>query len=289
MNVAVKIPTVNYHLWKPCNMSCGFCFATFQDIGRQMLPKGHLGREGCVAVVESLARAGFQKINFAGGEPLLCPWLADLVVLAKGLGLTTSVVTNGSQITGQWLESLGRTLDWAALSIDSVDPATLLRTGRTTRSGPMTEDDYLGRIALLKEHGVRTKVNTVVTRSNLKEDLARFTVRAHPERWKLLQVLPVEGQNDALVDHYTVSLSEFEVFVRSCRWIEYYGIKVVPENNEQMTGSYAMVDPAGRFFDNVSGSHTYSRPIPEVGAGVAYGDVSVSRRKFLARDGMYDW
>ena len=32
-----------------------------------------------------------------------------------------------------------------------------------------------------------------------------------------------------------------------------------------MTGSYVMVDPAGRFFDNTSGYHTYGRPILEGG------------------------
>ena len=63
------IPSVNYHLWKPCNMRCRFCFATFQDIPAEVLPKGHLGRDGSLSVVESLAGAGFRKINFAGGEP----------------------------------------------------------------------------------------------------------------------------------------------------------------------------------------------------------------------------
>ena len=289
MSVATEIPTVNYHLWKACNMKCGFCFATFQDIEPQVLPKGHLGRDACLAVVESLARAGFQKINFAGGEPTLCPWLPDLITLAKKNGLTTSIVTNGSRITENWLESLNGTLDWATLSIDSVDPGMLLRTGRTTRHGPMNECDYLRVIGILTQHGVRIKVNTVVTRSNLKDDLTGFIIRACPERWKLLQVLPVEGQNDALIGQYEVSSDEFENYVESSRRVETLGISVVPENNELMTGSYVMVDPAGRFFDNVSGTHTYSRPIVEAGVEEAYGDVSVDRSKFLTRGGLYDW
>ena len=289
MNLSAKIPSVNYHLWKPCNMRCGFCFATFQDIERQFLPKGHLGRDGCLEVVESLARAGFRKINFAGGEPMLCPWLAELITLAKRLGMTTSVVTNGSRVTEDWLKSLEGALDWTALSVDSVDPATLLRTGRTTLSGPISEAEYFDRVTMLHKHGVRTKVNTVVTRDNLGEDLTGFILRAQPERWKLLQVLSIEGQNDGLVDRYAVSLSEFDCYVRWCRRVEAYGIKVVSENNEQMTGSYAMVDPAGRFFDNVSGAHSYSRPILDVGAEEAYQDVLISSQKFIARDGLYDW
>ena len=64
MSIVTKVPSVNYHLWRPCNMKCHFCFATFQDIDPQILPKGHLGRENCLIVVHSLAQAGFQKINF---------------------------------------------------------------------------------------------------------------------------------------------------------------------------------------------------------------------------------
>ena len=289
MSITIKIPSVNYHLWKPCNMRCGFCFAPFEDIGSQILPKGHLGREDCLVVVESLAQAGFQKINFAGGEPTLCPWLPDLINRARELGLITSIVTNGSRITAEWMDSLNGRLDWTALSVDSVDPDTLLRTGRTTRSGPMSENDYLRVVHILREHGVRIKVNTVVTRSNLKEDLTDFIVKARPERWKLLQVLPVKGQNDDAVDPYLVSSAEFERYVQLSRRAEAYGITVVPESNDLMTGSYVMVDPAGRFFDNVSGAHTYSQPIVVVGVKEAFRQVLVDSRKFLARDGLYDW
>ena len=289
MSVATKIPSVNYHLWRPCNMRCGFCFATFQDIDPHILPKGHIGREDCLTVVESLAQAGFQKINFAGGEPTLCPWLPDLIRRAKELGLTTSVVTNGSRITTEWMGQLNGSLDWAALSVDSVDPNTLLSIGRTVRSGPISADDYLRAIDVLRRHGVRIKVNTVVTRLNLSEDMTDFILESRPERWKIFQVLPVVGQNELKVGEFEITDDEFDGYVRRSRRIEKHGVRVVPESNDLMTGSYAMVDPAGRFFDNVAGSHTYSRPIIKVGVEEALKQVSVDAAKFLSRDGLYEW
>ena len=289
MTTANDIPSVNYHLWKPCNMKCGFCFATFQDIQRDILPKGHLDRERSIPLVESLSLAGFRKINFAGGEPTLCPWLPDLIYRAKELDLTTSLVTNGSCLSARWLDRIQGSLDWAALSIDSVDPNTLHRIGRTTRSGPMSERDFLDAIGVLRDYGVRLKINTVVTRANLHENLADFIIEAHPERWKLLQVLPLEGQNDRTVDSYLNSAGDFNHYVQNIQRVEEYGIRVVPEGNDLMTGSYVMVDPAGRFFDNVAGCHTYSRPILDVGVEGALKDVSVDAAKFLARDGLYNW
>ena len=270
-------------------MKCRFCFAAFQDIGADELPKGHLRREDCMLVVERLALAGFEKINFAGGEPTLCPWLPDLMRLAKDAGLTTSLVTNGSRITPEWLDDTAGCLDWIALSIDTVDPAKLVMLGRTIRSGPMGELDYLYVAALLKQRGIRLKINTVVTRVNWEENLTDFIIQAHPERWKLLQVLLVAGQNDWAVGDLLVTAEQFSRYVDRNRSVEPMGIRVVPESNDLMTGSYVMVDPAGRFFDNVAGMHTYSRPINEVGVDPALQDISIDPYKFRLREGRYDW
>ena len=67
------------------------------------------------------------------------------------------------------------------------------------------------------------------------------------------------------------------------------GIVVVPEDNVLMRGSYVMVDPAGRFFDNVQGRHNYSKPILDVGVEEALQNVAIDRRLFLRRGGSYDW
>ena len=203
--------------------------------------------------------------------------------------MTTAVVTNGSLISHEWLNRLDGGLDWAALSIDSVNPETLLRTGRTTRSGPMSADDYLLTIGILRGSNIRIKVNTVVSRANLNEDMADFIIDASPDRWKLLQVLPVTGQNDSSIGDLLVSAEEFRRYVERNRRVEEHGVTVVPETNDLMTGSYVMVDPAGRFFDNVSGFHTYSRSILEVGVEQALKEVSVDAGKFLSRSGLYAW
>ena len=97
------------------------------------------------------------------------------------------------------------------------------------------------------------------------------------------------GQNGSRVDDHLVSAEEFWGYVGNNRRVEEHGITVVPEDNDLMTGSYVMVDPAGRFFDNAAGSHTYSRPILEVGVEQALAEVSVDSGKFLSRSGIYAW
>lgn len=286
-----KVPSVNFHLWEPCNMRCGFCFATFQDVKRDMdLPKGHLPEKDCISVVERLAEAGFEKINFAGGEPTLCSWLPNLIRRAKEHGMVTSIVTNGSRITDQWLDGLNGSLDWIALSIDTVDPEKLKRLRRALRgTDPITEKGYLRIVSDIKRHKIRLKINTVVTSETWQEDFTDFIRSAKPERWKLLQALPVKGQNDAHIADFVLTSEQFEAYVQRNRIVENGSIAVVPEANEMMTESYVMIDPAGRFFDNAQGIHNYSKPILEVGVKEALRGISINPERFIERGGQYDW
>ena len=272
-------------------MKCGFCFATFQDVKRDMkLPKGHLPEEDCILVVDRIAEFGFEKINFAGGEPTLCPWLPDLIAREKEHGMVTSIVTNGSRITDQWLNDLNGSLDWIGLSIDTVDPEKLKRLGRAIGGKvPITEKEYLNIIGEIKRYKIRLKINTVVTSVTWEEDFTQFIRLAKPERWKLLQALPVKGQNDVHIDDFIITPAQFEAYVQRNCIVEDDGISVIPESNEAMTESYVMIDPAGRFFDNVQGSYRYSEPILKVGVGEALKQVLIDPERFRQRGGEYDW
>lgn len=289
--LSAKVPSVNFHLWEPCNMDCGFCFATFQDVKEEMnLPKGHLPEEKCLLLVDQISEFGFEKINFAGGEPTLCPWLPKLITQAKEHGMTTSIVTNGSRITDQWLDNLNGSLDWIGLSIDTVDPEKSVRIGRAVAGKiPITEERYLDIIGKIKRHGIRLKINTVVNSVNWEEDLTPFIELAKPERWKLFQVLPVKGQNDGHFADFEITTKQFEAYVQRNRIVEDYGINIVPESNEAMTESYVMIDPAGRFFDNSKGFYKYSDPILKVGIEEALKQVSINNERFRQRGGRYDW
>ena len=286
-SITNEVTTVNYHLWKSCNMSCGFCFATFLDLPPQAAT--YLPQDDSIHLITLIAEVRFLKINFAGGEPTLCPWLPELIRHAKSLGLTTSVVTNGSRITEAWLDKLAGSLDILAISIDSVDAETQRKIGRTVKGkSPMTRADYLSIGESAKARGMRLKVNTVVNRHNVAEDFRPFIKAMGPERWKIFQALPVEGQNDFHFDKFAIGRDEFDLYVSRNRPVEREGIRVVPENNEAMTGSYMMIDPLGCFFDNTKGKHTYSRPILSVGARTALAEIRVYPDRFIDRGGLYE-
>lgn len=284
-----KIPSVNFHLWEPCNMRCKFCFARFQDVKESVLPAGHLPKEQAIQIVLGLAKAGFQKITFAGGEPMLCPWLPELIKTAKQSGMTTMVVTNGSKLNDLFLEQNQGYLDWIVISIDSLSPETSLAAGRAVGGkNPLSIDFYKSIIEKIKQQGYHLKINTVVNRFNIDEDMNEFIRFAKPKRWKVFQALPMLGQNDHFIGALEISEEEFCDFIKRHQHLSVI-TSLVPESNIKMKGSYVMVDPAGRFFDNVQGYHHYSRPILEVGIGKALMEVDFDFQKFTSRGGIYDW
>lgn len=288
VGAATLPPSVNYHLWAPCNMRCRFCFAPFQDVVSEILPKGHLPREESLRLTATLATR-FAKVSFAGGEPTLCRWLPDLVRTAKEHGATTMLVTNGSRLP-QIVEQLRGVLDWVAISVDSASESSLVQLGRAVRGrAALPRERYVELAGMVRNAGMRLKINSVVTSLNASEDMSDFIRELRPERWKVLRVLPVEGQNDGRVEPLLCGNTEFANFVERHQCLEADGIAVVPEDNEDMRGSYAMVDPAGRFFDNASGGHSYSAPILRSGLDAAWSQVNFSMDRFLDRGGVYDF
>jgi len=281
-----KPPSVNFHLWKPCDMRCRYCFAVFDDV-LPVLPRGHLAKEDALEVTRRLARA-FRKVSFAGGEPLLCPWFPELVQAAKAEGAVTMIVTNGGRFLERFHELAG-SLDWVAVSIDSASEATHLSHGRALRGRtPLTPAHYQQIAARAAAAGIRLKVNTVVTLVNAGEDLAPLLRALRPARWKALRVLPVRGQNDERVEPLICSDAQFQGFIERHRALA-AELDLAAEDNDDMRGSYAMVDPAGRFFDNVEGEHRYSAPILQSGLEAAWSEVRFSMERFLGRGGDYDF
>lgn len=274
------VPAVNYHLLLTCNMACGHCFAA-------NLSKNRLSDADAAKMVQMVANARFEKINFAGGEPMLHPGLDSLIRVAKECGMTTSVVTNGTQITDQWLDEISKHLDWIALSIDSPRLETHAASGRADRNGPISPDRYLEMCGAIRRRGIRLKINTVVTIHNHGEVMAGFVSDARPERWKIMRALPVSGQNDHNLEPFEITGAQFDAYVK--RNIPVEGVTIVLEDNDLMTGSYIMIDPMGRFIDNTKGRYDYSQPILQVGIRDALKEVTVDHTKFAKRGGYYDW
>lgn len=286
-----KIPlAVNWHFWPWCNYGCKFCFARFEDIPRaDRLPK-----EIAITVPEMLAEAGADKITFVGGEPTLCPYLEDLLIASKRAGLTTCIVSNATGLTEEFLDRCGHLIDWIGLSIDASNDELHVEIGRGLRSDlARASSHHLVEAKAAWERcssrGIRMKLNTVVCRPNLDDDMTDLVLELRPERWKIFEVLPVKGQNDGDVEPLLLREGEFQTWVERHAHVAEHGIQFVPESNDLMRGSYAMMDALGRFYSNIDGGHSYGPSILDVGVLNAWEKNCFLEDRFHERGGVYEW
>src|SRR5205807_110874 len=114
-------------------------------------------------------------------------------------------------------------------------------TGRTAGRHVPTPQHYLSLCEQVHDQGMYLKVNTVVHRANWLEDMSELIAAARPQRWKLMQVLQIGGQNSDGVGPLLISDAQFDTFVQRHMRLASRGIAVVPERNADMIGSYAMV------------------------------------------------
>ena len=75
-----------------------------------------------------------------------------------------------------------------------------------------------------------------------------------PERWKVFQVLHIEGQNDRHFNELSITDAEFSYF-KSINQEWPRGTKTVFERNKDMIGSYFMLSPGGMVFSNRDGTN----------------------------------
>ncbi len=275
--------TANLHITSACNYRCVFCYAVFPGL------RAARGPEEWIDVIRLLAAAPpllgrykIDKLTFAGGEPTLVPYLPELLRTTRDAGFVSSLVTNGTGISVALLEACADYLDWVALSIDSPNEDTNALLGRG--NGDHVAQTLAAAALLRRYPRIRIKLNTVVTSLNWQEDFHHLVRHVGPERWKVLQATRIEDQNGETIAPYQVKAEQFAAFCR-----RHADLNPISEREDDIKGSYLMIDPERRFFGNSSGRHVYSEPILRVGVEEAVRQVGWSPDAFVARGGSYEW
>jgi radical S-adenosyl methionine domain-containing protein 2 len=281
---------INWHITEACNYSCKYCYAKWEKLDVELIHDSEKIRQLLESVYkyfnESKASKGFAfdslRLNLAGGEPLLYPdEVLRVIEIARQLGFKTSIITNGSCscLDESLMQALAPSLSVLGISLDSVEVMANHNIGRADRHGRVIN---IGRLIETVAAGRRLnpslqlKINTVVNAINWREDMGQVIADFAPDKWKIFRMLPT------VTDALSTSADEFKAFVM--RHLE-LGSLIQAEDNTDMTESYIMIDPHGRFFQNAEEKkgYQYSQPIVEVGAEVAFSQVAWSSEKFCSR------
>ncbi len=266
--------SANIHVFGICNYRCEHCFD-------RCLTHKYLRPSEWQPVLDYLKAAGVTKINFAGGEPTLYPHLRELATMVKSMGFTTSIVSNGSRIDEEWMREFQGLIDWVGLSIDSPCEEDEIVIGRHC-NGVAHLDNVRKVAALARRHGMKVKLNITVVRKSCGRDFRAFIDQVDPDRIKVFRALTLKNANDDIPDVWSITDEQFAAFRRLHEG--YRGI--VFEDNDDMTCSYLMFDPLGRWMTDDGGEKKF-RPFEELLRNGMDSVLDVG--KYYGRNAVYSW
>jgi radical S-adenosyl methionine domain-containing protein 2 len=191
-----------------------------------------------------------------------------------------------------WLKKYSKYLDILAISCDSFNEETNKKIGRSSGE----KSNHVENVFQIKDwclkYGIKFKINTVINSLNYKEDMRKELIELNPSRWKVFQVLIIEGENNGKENgairngqDFIISKNEFNDFLELHRDCPGF----VSENNEQMATSYLLLDEEMRFLDCSKNKKTPSKSILEYSVEEAYNDSGFNETLFYERGGEYDW
>ena len=286
---------INWHITEACNYACRYCYAHWcKPRQRELLHNEAQVKALLTAIYEYFTKQGGLcalnpeadltsiRLNIAGGEPLLYPeQVTSICQIAHELGMKVSLISNASRLNFELMSRLAPYLSLLGLSLDSANEQINQRIGRITNQGQLLN---LNDTLLAVKYGQKInssmslKVNTVVNKANCQENMTALIDQFSPSRWKVLRMLPVLNSNLAISD------CEFRSFID--RHSQHKRVMRI-EGNDEMSESYLMIDPMGRFYQNnpkgTDQGYVYSTEILEAGINSALNEINFSINKFLKR------
>ncbi len=273
-NTNRMIRSANLHIFGKCNYHCEHCFD-------RCLTPNYMRPKDWKEHLDYLKSIGVEKINLAGGEPTLYPFLEEMVDLLNSYGFKVSIVSNGSCIDEDFLIRYQGRISWIGLSIDSPDEDDEILIGRHCK-GLKHIENIISVSELAHRYGYKVKLNITVVRRSWNKDFRPLLSKIGAERVKVFRALTLKGANDDIPDVWSITDEQFEYFRKAHKDVEH----IVFEDNADMVSSYLMFEPMGRWMVDKG----YEKRFKEFGAILREGlDSEVDKDRYYARNAVYDW
>lgn len=169
--------------WR-CDAHCIHCSVAAD----QQSVQNEMTTEEWKRIIDQLAELHVFYITFTGGEPLLREDLDELISYCGKRGIRPELVTNGSHLTEERIESLSRAgLKAIQVDLDSIDAATHDRF----RGFPGLYKKVVEAIPILAQSEIDLQVSSVVSRLNVDQiaDVMEFTNELGALRYSFMHLI----------------------------------------------------------------------------------------------------
>ena len=186
-----------------CNLRCVYC--SEGDISH-LRHDDILSYEEIERVTRAAAEMGVSHVRLTGGEPLVRPYLSNLIELLTAVpGIDDiSLTTNGTLLEAQAEKLRNAGLRRINVSLDSLRPERFAKI-----TGGDKLEDVLGGIEAAHRVGLSpVKINMVVMPGVNDDEVVDFALRAKDDGWnvRFIEYMPFGGTNG----HLTLTVAEIK-------------------------------------------------------------------------------
>lgn len=157
----ITIKHFNLEIIKKCNQKCFYCF---NDSGYSQA-KDELSLVEWKDSISEIAHLNYKSVHITGGEPFLHPDITEILQHSIGLGLETTILSNGLRIEKLANDnpSLFSQIKTAQISLDSIDP----NMHNARRGFRNAYDDAISAINTFFKLNVPVEISTTVSEQNI--------------------------------------------------------------------------------------------------------------------------
>jgi MoaA/NifB/PqqE/SkfB family radical SAM enzyme len=240
--VSNEIITLSLHLTFDCNCNCSFCLVPYY---KKNLKSDELKKNDWIRLIdqfcEKTSEVKKRRVKITGGEPLLLPYLSELLeyIKAKDSSIVIDITTNAFLLDDSFLSKSAKNLDKISISIDSFNNDTITKSKRTG----MSKEIYYDRVKLVQSFGVPLRINTIVYRDNWQELMVDHIQNLQITSWKLIQVFDTIGHKSK----YSITKEQFDSFINLNKQTK--GKVFFDGNNASFDSIYYAFAPDGSMFN----------------------------------------
>ena len=204
-----------------CTGACVHCFARAARMDQLDMPRGT-----ALDILTEGREAGFRHLHLTGGEPLLWPWLYEVIDMAFSVGYETVFLnSNGMLLTKQRCARLANYGRGLSLSVSLQGPRQMHERFRGVGSWKRAADGLTRAL----DAGLDAEVFTAAGKGLLPclPDFTEFVFRRFPRVRQLTLIQLIRVALDAFdLSGELMDPADFMRFVRTCGFLNLRGFRV---------------------------------------------------------------
>jgi MoaA/NifB/PqqE/SkfB family radical SAM enzyme len=165
-----------------CNHRCFYCCYRHDSLflGENMNEKDMIPETKINEIAVDMIKCGIKAVTFTGGgEPLIYPYIQNVLSTLLNGGIKVAVLTNGVRLSGNTARILAQGASWVRISIDSTNGEMLATTRNTSRDDFDLIVKNIERFAQIKQADCELGINFIITEHNAESVYSFIKMMKH--------------------------------------------------------------------------------------------------------------